>query len=177
MAEPAEAAAESSDDELPPAAQAEIASAVLESLEAHSAATEIVPAAVVAVAPRAAEDVVAAEAEAEAAEGMPHDVLRPLPALAKDRPPGEGVIGIGQATTHRSVCWFCQGKIAAKSLRLEYALARPGRIPRWIHVGCVARIPSHAREASSYTLHALLQGRTPSDWHAALQQCIASLDR
>ena len=174
MAEPAEAAAESSDDELPPAAQAEIASAVLESLEAHSAATEIVPAA--AVAPRAAEDVVAAEAEAEAAEGMPQ-VLRPLPALAKDRPPGEGVIGIGQATTHRSVCWFCQGKIAAKSLRLEYALARPGRIPRWIHVGCVARIPSHAREASSYTLHALLQGRTPSDWHAALQQCIASLDR
>jgi len=89
MAERAERAdaaesAESSDDELPPAAQDEITTAVLESLEAHSDVIFAAPGA------RAPDDEVDVAAEPE----LPH-LLRPLPALATDRPRGPGVIGIG----------------------------------------------------------------------------------
>jgi hypothetical protein len=71
-----------------------------------------------------------------------------------------GIIGFGFAP-HRgkaSKCYFCLAAISRGELRFEYQFNASGSIARWMHTGCVCRIPSIGQRNSLNFLSSLACG-------------------
>ena len=107
------------------------------------------------------------------AQGIERTVARPPLAL--------GVIGCSQSPTRGkgSVCFFCDQTITKGTWRFEYRFST--KIPRWIHIGCVASIPSkgEARQNSIGFLKNVLaaQGRLFDDLVTQeIQQALLTLE-
>lgn len=112
------------------------------------------------------------EEEEEAGNGASSSNQPPRAAQMKERtqarlPLALGVIGCSQSPMRGkgSVCYFCDQLITKGTWRFEYRFST--KIPRWIHIGCVASIPSkgEARQNSIDFLRNLTaaQGRQFDD--------------
>lgn len=75
-----------------------------------------------------------------------------------------GIVGADFARTGRSTCFLCSQPIPREALRLEYAFAR-GKVARWIHPSCGARIDPAVRSQAHLTqdLRELAARVAPSD--------------